>query len=322
MDFNNKFADEGAPMGTMKTVELTKDFYVPKIAAGCMRISSFTGKETINFINECLDMGVNFFDHADIYGKNISSESVFGTALKKDKALRNKMVLQTKCSIVPGKMFDFSYEHILSSVDKSLERLCADYIDILLLHRPDALMEPYEVAKAFDTLHKSGKVKYFGVSNHHHMQIELLKTALTQPLLINQLQFSAAFTGLIDSGLNVNMKNPQSVWHDGAILDYMRINDMTVQAWSPLQYGFFEGVFLDSDKFPQLNQTLKNLAEKYNTSPASIAYAFILRHPAKWQIITGTTKPQRIQDAVNACNFTLTREEWYSIYISAGNKLP
>ncbi len=305
----------------MKYVKLSDTLSAPVIAAGCMRIASFDAKTAENFVNSAIDCGVNFFDHADIYGR-YACEKVFGQLLKLNKALRPRIILQTKCGIVPGKMFDFSYEHIISSAENSLKNLNTDYLDVLLLHRPDALMEPEEVARAFDKLCSSGKVRHFGVSNQHPAQIELLKTALKQPLIINQLQFSAAFTGMLDAGFNVNMKNLGSLWHDGGILEYSRIKDMAVQAWSPFQFGFFEGVFVGSEKYPELNITLNALAEKYNTTPSAIAVAFILRHPAKWQVVTGTTKPERIKEAAQASDITLTREEWYKIYITAGNKLP
>lgn len=236
-------------------------------------------------------------------------------------SLREKIIIQSKCAIRPG-MYDYSKEHILSSVDGILKRLKTDYLDILLLHRPDTLMEPEEVSEAFEKLYNEGKVRNFGVSNHNSMQIELLNKYLKNKITINQLQFSIMHTGIIDSGLNVNMKNSPSIDRDNSILEYCRLNDITIQAWSPYQYGFFEGTFIDNPKFPELNKKLKELAEKYNVSSTAIATAWILRHPAKIQTIVGTTNENRLKDICTASNVNLTRQEWYEIYLSAGNMLP
>lgn len=219
-------------------------------------------------------------------------------------------------------MYDYSKEHILNSVDGILKRLKTDYLDILLLHRPDTLMEPEEVSEAFEKLYDEGKVRNFGVSNHNSMQIELLNKYLKNKITINQLQFSIMHTGIIDSGLNVNMKNSPAIDRDNSILEYCRLNDITIQAWSPYQYGFFEGTFIDNPKFPELNKKLKELAEKYNVSSTAIATAWILRHPAKIQTIVGTTNENRLRDICTASNLNLTRQEWYEIYLSAGNILP
>jgi predicted oxidoreductase len=310
----------------MKNVEITKDFKGSQIIAGCMRISEFDNKQVDEFVNGCIDAGVNFFDHADIYSKG-KCEEVFGGALARNKSLRDKIVLQTKCGIriddTFGNYFDFSYDHIIGSVEGSLKRLGVDYVDVLLLHRPDTLFVPEEIAKAFDKLSTSGKVKHFGVSNQNPTQINLLNNYLgANKVVINQLQLSAAFTPMIDAGFNVNMQNELNINRDGGILEYSRLHDMTVQAWSPFQYGFFEGVFVGDAKYPALNKVLDRLAAKYNTTPSTIAVAWILRHPAKWQVVTGTTKVARIQEAAAATTITLTHQEWYEIYKSAGNELP
>ena len=217
---------------------------------------------------------------------------------------------------------DFSKEHILESVDKSLKRLNMDYIDVLLLHRPDTLMEPEEVAEAFNILEKEGKVRYFGVSNQNSMQMELLQRYCSQKLIINQLQFSVAHCDIIDSGLNVNVHNDAGCVRDGSILEYCRLKEVTIQAWSPFQYGFFEGVFIGSEKFPELNKMLDELAEKYHVTSSAIAIAWILRHPAGIQAILGSTKKQRIAEICKASEIKLTREEWYALYMAAGKKLP
>lgn len=304
----------------MYKIELGKSgLLVPTIAVGCMRIVNMDEKEAAAFINTALENEVNFFDHADIYGAG-KSETVFGKAMKNFN--REDIIIQTKCGIVPSKMFDFSYDHIIESVEGSLKRLDTEYIDVLLLHRPDALMEPDEVARAFCRLKESGKVHHFGVSNQNPYQMELLCKYLDMPLCANQLQFSIMHAPMIHSGINVNMYNDSATNRDGGVLDYCRLNNITIQPWSPMQYGFFKGCFIDNDDFPELNEVMQNLANKYSVSKTTIAISWILRHPAKMQPITGTTNTQRLKDSFKAAEITLTREEWYEIYKAAGNILP
>jgi len=291
-----------------------------EIALGCMRINTLSKTEASSLINTAIESGINFFDHADIYGGG-KSEEVFADAFNMKPSNREKFILQSKCGIRKG-YFDFSKKHILNSVDGSLKRLKTDYIDILLLHRPDTLMDPEEVAEAFSSLQKSGKVKHFGVSNQNPMQIKLLNKYLKNKIIINQLQFSITNTGIIDSGLNVNMKIDPSIVRDGSILEYCRLKDISIQAWSPFQYGFFEGVFLDNDKFPELNTKINEIAAIKGVTNSAIAIAWILRHPAKIQPIVGTTNPKRLKDICAASGVELTRQEWYEIYMAAGNKLP
>lgn len=291
---------------------------VPTIAVGCMRISDMSEKEVSAFVDTALSYGANFFDHADIYGGG-KSEEVFGKAIS--PAMRENIIIQTKCGIRKGQ-FDFSYEHIVNSVDGSLERLGTDYIDVLLLHRPDALMEPEEVAKAFDYLKSSGKVRHFGVSNQNPYQMQLLQNALDMPICANQLQFGVMHTPMIQSGINVNMYNESGVNRDGGVLDFCRLNKITIQPWSPMQYGFFNGCFVDNEKFPELNETLQKIGDKYDVSKTTMAFAWILRHPAKMQPVTGTTNLTRLADCLKASEVQITREEWYEIYRSAGNILP
>lgn len=292
---------------------------VPAVILGCMRIRSADNAQEI--IETSVDQGITFFDHADIYGEGLCEE-IFGSALQKSTLNRNDLFIQSKCGIVPGKMYDFSKEHIIESVEGSLARLQTDYLDALLLHRPDTLFEPEEVAEAFYLLEKQGKVKYFGVSNQNPGQINLLKSAVSQPLVANQLQFGIKHTEMIDQGLHVNMNDGFAIDRDGGILEYSRLNKMTIQAWSPYQYGFFEGVFIDSLKFPELNKTLKILAEKYNTTPTGLASAWILRHPAQMQVILGTMNKNRMIEVAKASEIVLSREDWYAIYLAAGNQLP
>ncbi|MDX2140517.1 MAG: aldo/keto reductase [Chloroflexota bacterium] len=305
----------------MKFVPLANcDLQASEISLGCMRIADMSDADIAHLIHTSLDEGINFFDHADIYGGG-RAESRFAEALGMNASLREKMILQSKCGIRKG-FFDFSKEHILASVDGSLQRLQTDYLDVLLLHRPDALVEPEEVAEAFTILHDSGKVRYFGVSNQNPMQIELLTKFVKQPIIFNQLQLSITNTGMIDAGLNVNMEIDPSIDRDGSILDYCRLKQITIQPWSPFQYGFFEGVFLDNDKFPELNQCIDRIAAEKGVTNTAIAIAWLLRHPARMQPIVGTTNAQRVKDICKASDITLSRPEWYEIYRAAGNVLP
>lgn len=294
---------------------------VSAISLGCMRINNLEQNSAQSLIEKAYDLGINFFDHADIYGQG-KCEEIFGNILKKSYIKREDIIIQSKCGIVPGKMFDFSKEHILNSVDGILKRLDIDYLDVLLLHRPDALVEPEEVSEAFDTLYKQGKVKSFGVSNQNSMQMELLKKYLKQDIVANQLQFSIPHSSMISSGLEVNMLTSGAINRDGSVLDYCRLNNITIQAWSPFQYGFFEGVFLNNEKYKELNIVIDDLAKKYNVTNMAIATSWILRHPANMQVIVGTTNIERLEAICKAVDITLTREEWYKIYISAGNILP
>lgn len=305
----------------MKTINIPNStLNVSEIALGCMRIANLPTQDAARLLNTALDEGINFFDHADIYGGG-KSEEKFAEALGMNPTVREKLLIQSKCGIRQG-FFDFSKEHILASVDGSLKRLQTDHLDVLLLHRPDALVEPEEVAEAFTSLEASGKVRYFGVSNQNPMQIELLTKFVKQKLLFNQLQLSITNTGMIDAGLNVNMEIDASVNRDGSILDYCRLKEITIQPWSPFQYGFFEGVFLDNPKFPELNKAIDALAAEKGVTNTTIAIAWLLRHPARMQPIIGTTNPGRVKESCQASNITLNRQEWYAIYRAAGNKLP
>ena len=291
---------------------------VPTIAVGCMRISDMRVRDVSEFVDTALSNGANFFDHADIYGGG-KSEEVFGKAIS--ALQREKLLIQTKCGIRKGQ-FDFSYDHIVNSVEGSLKRLGTDYIDVLLLHRPDALMEPEEVARAFETLKSSGKVRHFGVSNQNPYQMALLQKSLSVPICANQVQFGVMHTPMIDFGVNVNMQNDAGVNRDAGVIEYSRLNNITIQPWSPLQHGFFKGCFIDNKKFPELNEVLQKIGEKYGVSKTTIAFSWILRHPAKMQPVTGTTNITRLKECLKASEIKITREEWYAIYRSAGNILP
>lgn len=306
----------------MKTVNLgTSGLKVPCIAVGCMRINKLEPAQAEHFVHAAIDQGAYFFDHADIYG-NGDCESVFAKAIHMNSTVREKVLLQSKCGIRRGVAFDFSRDHILKSVDGSLKRLNTEYLDVLLLHRPDALVEPEEVAEAFDVLQSNGKVRHFGVSNQNPMQIKLLKRYVRQPIVANQLQLSITNATMISQGQHVNMQDDFAVNRDGSVLDYCRLHDITIQPWSPFQYGMFEGVFLGNEKFPVLNRKIDEIAAKYSVSNTTITMAWLLRHPAGMQPVTGTMNIQRLKDCVKAAGIRLTREEWYEIYLAAGNTLP
>lgn len=293
------------------------------IALGIMRMSALTSTKAAEVLETALESGINFIDSADMYGDG-KSELVFGEALKEANISRDKFFIQSKGGIVTGdeKRYDFSKQHLLDSVDGILERMGIDYLDSYLLHRPDPLMEPEEIAEAFDILQASGKVRHFGVSNFNPEQFQLLQAYVDQKLLINQLQFSIMHTGMIDYGMHTNMTDTRSFDHDGGVLEFSRRKGVTIQAWSPFQYGFFEGVFVDNDKFPELNELLEKLAKKYNTNKNAIATAWILRHPANMQVILGTMNPTRIKESAAGGEVTLTKQEWYDVYFAAGNDLP
>ena len=294
---------------------------MPAIVVGCMRLAEKSCSEMQSFIHTALEQGAYFFDHADIYGGG-QSEAIFGEALAKDPTIkREELFLQSKCGIRQG-FFDFSKEHIISSVDGILSRLHTEYLDALLLHRPDALVEPEEVAAAFDELSAKGKVRHFGVSNHKPMQIELLKRYVNQPLIINQLQFSIPVSNMVANGLEVNMTSDGAPDYDGSILDYSRLYDMTIQAWSPFQMPNWQGCFIDNNKYAKLNEEMQVLAEQYGVSKTTIATAWILRHPAGMQVVTGTASEKRLAEIIEAEKVNLTRQEWYRLYLAAGHILP
>jgi len=293
---------------------------VSRIALGCMRMASLNERETANVIETVVQHGINFFDHADIYGGG-ESEIRFAQGAKLAGLKREDMLLQSKCGIRKG-YFDFSKEYILESVDGILKRLDTEYLDVLALHRPDALMEAEEVAEAFYLLKKAGKVRHFGVSNQNIYQMELLQSYLNQPLAVNQLQLSPAHTPLIDAGLHVNMKDDAATMRDGGLIDHCQLKKITIQAWSPFLIDLQRGIFANHPDYADLNQTIGEIAERYNVSHETIVVAWILRHPAKIQTIVGSMNPERLTKIAQAGQITLTRPEWYEIYRSAGNILP
>lgn len=305
----------------MRNVEIgTGKRKASSVVLGCMRISGMSAAEVGELVETALSEGITAFDHADIYGGG-KSEEVFGEVLAAEPGLRDRIFLQSKCGIRNG-FFDFSKEHILGSVEGSLKRLQTDHLDLLLLHRPDALMEMEEVAEAFDCLKSSGKVLEFGVSNMNPMQIELIERGTGISLAVNQLQFSAAHTPMLDGGFNVNMAADAGIMRDGSVLEYCRLKGITVQAWSALQYGYFEGTFLGNEKYQELNQVLDRIGEERGVSSAAVAIAWILRYPGSTQAVVGSTKTTRVRELAKAGDVALSREEWYEIYRAAGNRLP
>ncbi|MCS3844885.1 aldo/keto reductase family oxidoreductase [Microbacterium sp. AK031] len=310
----------------MKTFTLPHtDLVVPNVVLGLMRIQDKTDEEVRTLVSTARDAGITFLDHADVYGSSKHGcERRFSEALRLTSSEREQFVIQSKAGIVrEGPYFDFSYEHIIESVDGSLEALGTDYLDILLLHRPDALVEPEEVARAFDDLSASGKVRAFGVSNQTPRQIDLLRKYVTQPIVANQLQLSITHAPMIAQGVSANMQHlDQSVVRDDGIIDYCRLNDITIQAWSPFQAGFFDGPFVGSDRYPELNAVLDRLADEYGVAPEAIAVAWITRHPARMQVVLGTTTPERVAAAAQGSEISLTRAEWYELFRAAGYLVP
>ncbi|HEW2808219.1 TPA: aldo/keto reductase family oxidoreductase [Streptococcus pneumoniae] len=299
------------------------DKELSEIVLGIMRIKDKSVKEVEELVETALSVGINAFDLADIYGRG-RCEELLGLVLKNRPDLREKMWIQSKCGIRIEEFtyFDFSKDYIIKSVDGILQRLKIDHLDSLLLHRPDALMESDQVAEAFDLLYKQGKVRDFGVSNQNPMMMELLKKDVKQPLAVNQLQLSAAFTPGFESAFHVNMEDSQAAMRDGSIFEYCKLHDVVIQAWSVLQFGYFKGNFVGNEKFQALNQVLDRLAIKYGVTSSTIAISWILRYPAKMQAVVGTTNPKHLREVSQAANFSLTRKEWYEIYLAAGNNLP
>ncbi|MCM0582644.1 aldo/keto reductase [Weissella diestrammenae] len=305
---------------------------VPDVALGVMRIADKSAKEAETIVETVLAHDVNFFDTADIYAAGQSS-TVLGQALKTVGVARDQIFIQSKGGIIlengqingdgwTGPRYDFTGSHLIAAVDAELQRLQTDYLDVFLLHRPDTLQEPDAIAEAFTTLAKAGKVRHFGVSNMNPWQVEFLQQALDQKLIANQLQFGIMHTNMIDAEFHVNMQDARSIDHDGGILAYSRLHHMTIQAWSPFQYGFFEGPFIDNPKFPEVNAKLQAIADKYNVTKNAVAVAWITYHPAKMQVIVGSMNRQRLSEMTAHNTVQLTNQEWYDIYLAAGNDLP
>jgi predicted oxidoreductase len=313
--------------GGVKTIEMTAaGTSAPAVVLGLMRIAEKSDDEIRDLVRTAREVGIDFVDHADVYGGKLHEcERRFAQAMRLTPAERAELTIQTKAGIVPdGPYFDFSYEHIVSSVEGSLQALETDYLDILLLHRPDALVEPEEVARAFDELHAAGKVRHFGVSNHTPAQIDLLRTVVTQPIVANQVQLSIPHANLIAQGVAANMNAlDQSISRDVSLLDHARLHGITLQAWSPYQGGFFTGAFVgDTESYPELNALLEEIAERHGVTPTAIATAWITRHPAQMQVVLGTTTPSRVREAAAGSDVVLSRAEWYGLFRAAGHTVP
>ncbi len=301
------------------------DVPASNVVLGLMRIQDKTDEEVRTVVRTALDAGITVMDHADVYGKDLHGcETRFAEAMNLTPSQREDMVIQSKAGIVrEGPYFDYSSEHIVASVDASLEALGTDYLDLLLLHRPDALVEPEDVAKAFDALEAAGKVRAFGVSNHTPGQIDLLRKFVKQPIVANQVQLSVTHSSLIAQGVAMNMEDlDQSISRDNGIVDYCRLHDITLQAWSPFQARFFTGPFLGNDKYAALNAVIDRLADTYDVPTLAIATAWITRHPARWQVVIGTTTPERVAAAAQGSEIPLTRAEWYEMFRAAGYTVP
>jgi len=313
----------------MKMIDLGKSgLLAPDVALGCMRLAELSANDAVKVVMAAFENGINFFEHADIYGVDGASEELFGKTIVELGIKRDDLLLQTKCGIEKdpngGGIIGYNFEkaYIINCVEQSLKRLQTDYIDVLALHRPDTLMEPDEVAAAFDALFTSGKVRFFGVSNQNPGQMALLQKSTSHKLIVNQLQLSLVHTGMIDSGFNVNTTNDGGCVRDGGVLEYCRLNDVTIQAWSPFIRDFPASVFIDDPDFPELNAGLIKIAEKYGVTRDAVVVAWILRHPAKIQVVIGSMNPQRIANIAKASDFRLTHQEWYELYMSAGNNIP
>ena len=317
----------------MQTIKIGQtNWEAANVALGIMRMGTLPVEDCTKALLAAHEAGINFIDSADIYGRDPklgrgSSEIHFGQALKQSGLKRSDFFIQSKGGLYADETgqitrYDSSKKHLIKSVDGILQRMGIDYLDSFLIHRPDPLMEPDQIAAAFDELQQAGKVRHFGVSNFNPQQIELLQQVCSQHLLIDQLQFSIMHTGMIDFGLHTNMTDPASISHDGGLLEYLRCKHMTIQTWSPFQYGTFAGTFIGNEEFHELNVVLKQLADKYHVSKNAIAVAWILRHPAKMQVLLGTMNPQHILDSAKGSDVTLTAQEWYDVYLAAGNTLP
>ena len=302
-------------------------FRASRVALGVMRIDQKSREEARTIVETAMNAGVDFFDTADCYHAGASSRAL-GQALKDLSVDRDSVGIQTKFGIFRNPdsdqitRYDFSKDHLLKALDEELVNLQTDHVDFVLLHRPDTLVDLDDLAEAFNELQSSGKVRHFGVSNVNPMQVELLQSAVSQRLEVNQLQFGLGHTGMVDQEIHVNMGDDPSLDHDGGLLAYSRLKSMTIQAWSPFQTGYFDGVFLDNPRYPELNAELDKLAKQHGVAKSAIAVAWILRHPAGIQVLLGSMNPGRITQMAAGADVDLTAQEWYDLYLSAGHDLP
>ena len=325
----------------MKTVFLGQNKTpVPAFIQGLMRTSELSVEELEALLERDLEFGITYLDTSDIYADGYC-ETLLGNVFARNPGLREQFILQTKGGIRKGKRgfayYDFSKEHIINACESSLKRLQTDHIDYYLLHRPDALMNPEEVAEALEQLYKSGKVQHFGISNCNTGQIALLQKYVQVPLEINQMEFTLGHSLMLDSGMDVNRVETQSYDHDEGVMNYCRLHHITIQAFSPFRadknrntgtlidrYGVKVETrpFLNNPEYPEINEKLQEYASAYGVSPAAIVIAWILRHPADMQILLGSTKPERLRDSLKGQDVILDREEWYDLYMAAGGIVP
>jgi len=308
------------------------DLDVSRIAFGCDRlgrdgvpadaVTADDISQAVRIVNVAHEQGITLFDTADVYGLG-QSEALLGHALKESPGLRNRVAIQSKCGVQSG----LAYTAILGAVAGSLQRLGTDYLDILLLHSHDPLMEPQEVAKALDELKRSGKVRHFGVSNHTITRIEILKKYVRQPLVVNQIQLGLAHPDLLDeayfNGAGFQLVGPYT---GIAGLDYCRLNDMQVQAYSPLRgksvFGTAELLGPPTDAPPELKEVARKLHEmaaQKGTTPAPLALAWLLGHPGHILPIIGAKRTEHIVECCAADKVVLSREEWIALFWSAMN---
>ena len=290
------------------------------IALGCMRLGKLSIEEAEKLILFAVENNIKLFDHADIYG-NRKCEMIFGEVLKRNPSIREKIIIQSKCGICKG-YYDLSKEHIIKQVEESIRLLNCGYLDILLLHRPDALVDYQEVNEAFNYLYDKGLVKSFGVSNMNPMQIELYNKYLDHKVEHNQVQFSIVHSHMISEGLFVNMSETEASNRSGNMLEYAMLKDIKLQAWSSLMASWDDGSFIDNPKYEKLNNKLSILAEKYKATKNAIAVSWILRHPSNIIPIVGTTSVNHLSEIIKSLDINLTREEWYSLYLSSNHILP
>ena len=280
-------------------------------------------------VEAALEAGITYFDHADIYTLG-NAETVFGELLKNNSSLRTKIILQSKAGIclhegvLNSSIYDSSGTYLTQQVEAILKRLHTDYLDVFMLHRPDALMNPKEVGATFNALKKAGKVKRFGVSNMSVSQIQAIQKYCDEPLVANQIQLSLGHSLVLDSGVLVNTKNEIDFNGVEGLLEYGQANKLSIQAYGSLDGGRFTGnVSLITDDDKNTITLINELAEKYNTTSASISLAWLFKIPGTIQPIIGSTNSKRIAACKDATTIDLSRLDWYNLWITArGEKLP
>ncbi|KZN48510.1 aldo/keto reductase [Pseudoalteromonas luteoviolacea] len=322
----------------MKTILPIQKYFptVGPIAYGCMglggqgpHLTSADVMQAHSVIDCALESNISFFDHADIY-RDGRAEQVFGKVLSERPDLRAKMVIQSKCGIRKKNdeqvgRYDFSSEWVKHSVDGILSRLNIEYLDVLMLHRPDPLMQIDELAEQISRLKRQGKINHIAVSNMNLHQMSFLQSALNMPIISNQIEMSLAKLDWLNDGVMVGSQGNHLVDFVSGTLEYCQQHEIQLQAWGSMAKGQFseQGLYSDELRVRKTSQLVKKLAHKYHVSVEAIVLAFVLRHPAKVQPVIGTTQEIRIKNAVEAIDVCLEREDWYNLYVSSrGNPLP